>query len=108
VLTFTLDNGYISEQAKANIRRITSDLGVEHIFGETPHMREIFAESLRRFSNVCNGCFKTIYTLALKLARERGIPCIVTGLSRGQFFETRVAELFQNGVFEPDEIDRQI
>ncbi|MDE1147117.1 MAG: amino acid adenylation domain-containing protein [Azospirillaceae bacterium] len=108
VLAFTLDNGYLSEQAKDNIRRVVGALGVDHVFGETPFMRDIFAESLRRNSNVCNGCFKTIYTIAINLAKERGIPCIVTGLSRGQLFETRLAELYQNNVFDPDTIDRMV
>ena len=71
-------------------------------------MNRIFADSLERYSNVCNGCFKTIYTMSLNLARERGIGFIVTGLSRGQIFETRLADLFANGVFDPDEIDRTI
>ena len=44
-------------------------LGVRHEMASTPAMNEIFADSLRRFSNVCNGCFKTIYTLAIKRAR---------------------------------------
>ena len=92
VLTFTLDNGYISESAKANIRRVVNVLGVDHLFGETPAMNEIFVDSLKRYSNVCNGCFKTIYTLSTKVAYEKKIPFIVTGLSRGQFFETRLTE----------------
>ena len=92
VLAFTLDNGYISEAAKANIRRVVNDLQVDHIFGETPAMNEIFVDSLQKHSNVCNGCFKTIYTLSTKVAFEKKIPFIVTGLSRGQFFETRLTE----------------
>ncbi|MRH99216.1 amino acid adenylation domain-containing protein [Kriegella sp. EG-1] len=92
VLTFTLDNGYISDQAKANITRITEKLGVDHIYGETPHMNKIFVDSLHRHKNVCNGCFKTIYTLSTKVALENNIPFVVTGLSRGQFFETRLSE----------------
>ncbi|NNE45365.1 MAG: amino acid adenylation domain-containing protein [Rhodothermales bacterium] len=101
VLAFTLDNGYISEGAKDNIRRVTVALGVDHIFGQTPAMNAIFVDSLQRFSNVCNGCFKTIYTLALQEARTRRIPLIVTGLSRGQFFETRLTE----SLFLDDDID---
>ena len=108
VLVFSLDNGYISEGAKQNIRRAVDDLGLELVFGSTPAMNRIFADSLARYSNVCNGCFKTIYTMSLNLARERGIGFIVTGLSRGQIFETRLADLFANGVFDPDEIDRTI
>ena len=108
VLVFSLDNGYISDGAKQNIRRVVDDLGLELVFGSTPAMNRIFADSLERYSNVCNGCFKTIYTMSLNLARERGIGFIVTGLSRGQIFETRLADLFANGVFDPDEIDRTI
>jgi hypothetical protein len=109
VLTFTLANGYISDEAKTNIRRVTDELGVDHIFGETPAMKAIFADSLERFSNVCNGCFKTIYTLALKEAQNRNIPIIVTGLSRGQFFETRLTEdLFLGDGVDVDRIDEVV
>ena len=97
VYAFTFDNGYISEQAKDNIRRVVAALGVEHEFATTPAMNAIFRDSLMRFSNVCNGCFKTIYTLSMNRARELGIPIIVTGLSRGQFFETRLTpDLFRD------------
>ena len=105
-LTFTLDNGFISEEAKANIRRLVNGLGVDHHWGSTPYMNEIFVDSLKRFSNVCNGCFKTIYTLATNFARERGIGYIVTGLSRGQFFETRLTEeVFKRDDYDPTRLD---
>lgn len=113
VFAFTLDNGYISEQAKDNIRRVVETLNVDHQFGTTPAMNDIFVDSLNRHCNVCNGCFKTIYTLSMKLAYELGIPCIVTGLSRGQFFETRLTEewfteLFGQSEFDVDQIDETI
>ncbi len=106
VLAYTLDNGYISEEAKANIRRVVEHLGVDHIFGETPAMNAIFVDSLKTYSNVCNGCFKTLYTLSTKIAYEKNIPYIVTGLSRGQFFETRLTEeLFWKNEVDIDGID---
>ncbi len=109
VLTFTLDNGYISEEAKANIRGVVKKLNVEHIFGSTPAMNEIFVDSLQRHSNVCHGCFKTVYTLSLKLAKEKKIPMIVTGLSRGQLFETRLPEeVFTDTEYDVDRIDQTI
>ncbi|MEW4924164.1 amino acid adenylation domain-containing protein [Algibacter sp. 2305UL17-15] len=109
VLAFTLDNGYISEQAKANVDRIVSQLGVDHIYGETNHMNDIFVDSLKRHQNVCNGCFKTIYTLSTKIAMEKQIPFIVTGLSRGQFFETRLTEeLFWEDDLDVKKIDDTI
>jgi amino acid adenylation domain-containing protein len=105
-LVFNLDNGFISEAAKTNIRRVVQALGVDLVVGGTPHMNEIFVDSLKRFANVCNGCFKTIYTLATNLAHEKGIRYIFTGLSRGQFFETRLtAELFQRKDFDVAKLD---
>ena len=107
-LVFHLDNGYISDQAKANIRRVVDMLGLELITGSTPAMPAIFADSLRRFSNVCNGCFKTLYSLATTEAHARGIPLVITGLSRGQLFETRLADLYRRGVIDRQAIDDTI
>jgi amino acid adenylation domain-containing protein/non-ribosomal peptide synthase protein (TIGR01720 family) len=104
-LVFSLDNGYISDQAKGNIKRVVDSLGVDHIFGTTPHMPEIFSDSLNRFSNVCNGCFKVIYTLAFQLARQKSIRYILTGLSRGQIFETRLEPLLRGEVYDISKID---
>lgn len=107
-LVFTLDNGYLSKQTRANILRVVNHLGVDHVFGSTPHMNAIFVDSLQRFSNVCDGCFKTIYTLSIKLAREEEIGYIVTGLSRGQLFETRLADMYEQRIYDRDEIDSAV
>jgi amino acid adenylation domain-containing protein len=109
IYAFTLDNGYISEEAKANIRRVVAALGVEHEFATTPAMNAIFRDSLERFSNVCNGCFKALYTLSVTRARELSIPVIVTGLSRGQLFETRLSEhVFRSGRCGAAEVDAAV
>ncbi|MEM7352172.1 MAG: amino acid adenylation domain-containing protein, partial [Acidobacteriota bacterium] len=109
VLAFTLDNGFISEQAKTNILRVVQALGVDHVFGSTPAMNRIFADSLERHANVCQGCFKTIYTLSTQLAQQKGIPFIVTGLSRGQLFETRLTEdLFSGPDLDSERIDQMV
>lgn len=107
-LVFTLDNGFISEGAQANMRRACDDLGLELVAATSPGMNAMFADSLSTFSNVCQGCFKTIYTLALNLAAERGIDTVVTGLSRGQIFETRLADLFRIGITDPSDVDSAI
>jgi amino acid adenylation domain-containing protein len=109
VAAMTLDNGFISEEAKANVRRVVEDLGVPHRFVTTEHMAEVFRDSLERYSNVCNGCYKTIYTLGVNVAHELGAPVIVTGLSRGQLFETRlIPAQFAHGRFDPDAIDAAV
>ena len=109
ILSMTLDNGYISEGAKQNISRSVNQLGVEHRFLTTQHMAEIFADSLSRHSSVCYGCFKTIYTMAVDLADLEGIPSIVTGLSRGQLFETRLTkQLLELSKDNPNLIDQEV
>ncbi len=109
VHALTLDNGFISDGAKQNVERTVADLGITHEFATTAAMNEIFRDSLDRYSNVCQGCYKTIYTLAVARAHEMGIPVIVTGLSRGQFFETRlVPHQFEEGRFDPDLIDETV
>ncbi len=109
VLALTLDNGFISEGAKENARRSAADLGIDHEFMTTPAMNEIFRDSLERFSNVCNGCYKAIYTLATNRAVEEGAPLIFTGLSRGQLFETRlIPQQFTGDRFDPEAIDRAV
>ncbi len=109
VHALTLDNGYIAEGAKENVRRTVADLGITHEFVTTEAMPAIFRDSLDRYANVCNGCYKTIYTLAVARAHELGIPTVVTGLSRGQFFETRLTPAqFEAGRFDPAAIDATV
>jgi amino acid adenylation domain-containing protein len=108
ILAYTLDPGYLSDEAKDNIRRVTALLGIDHVFGGTPHMNEIFVESLKRHANVCNGCFKTLYTLSMNVAHEKGIPLILTGLSRGQLFETRLSKYYNAPDFESSRLDRAV
>ena len=109
VFAVTLDNGYLADEAIANAKRATKALGVDHEIVTVDGMNEIFRDSLERFSNVCNGCYKAIYTVALAKAEELGIRSIVTGLSRGQFFETRlVPGMFGADRFDPDAIDEMV
>jgi amino acid adenylation domain-containing protein len=109
VLAVTLDNGFVSDGAKANIGRVVSELGIDHRYLQTPAMNAIFVDSLERHSNVCHGCFKTLYTLAVETALQEAIPLIVTGLSRGQFFETRLTPVqFQENRFDVETIDQTV
>jgi amino acid adenylation domain-containing protein len=107
-LGFSFDNGYISEEAKANMRRVTDQLNLDLVVEQTPAMPAIFVDSLKRHSNVCNGCFKAIYTLSMNVARKHNIKYIFTGLSRGQLFETRLGFLFQNRVLDIEKMDQAI
>jgi amino acid adenylation domain-containing protein len=108
VITFTFDNGYISDTAFENIERITSELGVEHVTGRVGAMPAVFAESLRNESTVCTGCFRGLTAVSTQLAQDRRIPIVVTGLSRGQIVDTKVRPLLQAGITDVAEIDRRL
>lgn len=108
VLTFTFDNGFISPRALQNIERVTGELGVEHVTGRAEAMPDVLRESLERTSSVCPGCFKGLLSLSLDLACERGVPAIVTGLSRGQILEERLHWFHERNIFDPAEIERQL
>jgi len=108
VQTFTFDNGYISDTAFENIRRITGELGVEHVNGRVAGMHTVFSESLRNDSTVCSGCFRGLTAVSTRLAQERGIGMVLTGLSRGQIAETKLKPLLEAGIADVAEIDRRL
>lgn len=108
VLTFTFDNGFISKGAFQNIERVTRQLGVEHVRMDSARMKEVFAESLKVDKTVCTGCFRGLTAISTQLATERGINVVVTGLSRGQVFETKLKQFFDAGIFDTGEIERQL
>jgi amino acid adenylation domain-containing protein len=108
VFAYTFDNGYLYDGAKENIKRTVAALGIDHAFGTAADCKAILADSLARYSNVCNSCFKAVLTYGMREAKRRGIDRIVTGLSRGQLFETRLAELFNEGVFDEEAIDAAV
>ena len=108
VLAFTFDNGFISKTAFKNIENVVNELKIDNIIVTAENMNQIFVENLKEESNVCNSCFKTLLTLSTKLAYEKGIKYIVTGLSRGQIYETRLSTLFREGIFDPEEIDKAV
>jgi amino acid adenylation domain-containing protein len=108
VLAFTFDNGYISGAAFENMKRITSLLKVELVVSRAEHMNQVFVESLKSNRNVCHGCWHALNTTAIKLAHDRGINMIISGLSRGQIYDMRLEGLFRAGIFNEKEIEEKL
>lgn len=108
VLTFTFDNGYISDAAFENIKKTTAGLNVENIIYKIDNMDKVFVESLVSDHTVCSGCFKAVTAISTKIALERGINVVITGLSRGQIYETKLEGLFRKNIFEVEEIEKQL
>jgi len=108
VLAYTFDNGYISPVAFDNMRRATDMLGVDLMIGTAKEINKIFIDSLLTEANVCNGCFKSINTLALQTAWDHGAKFVINGLSRGQIFDINVHGLFKLGIFDEQEIQSRL
>ncbi|WP_037731994.1 condensation domain-containing protein [Streptomyces megasporus] len=108
VMTFTFDNGFISRTALENVEAITGALGIEHVTMTRADQNRVFVRSLQQHKSVCNGCFRSLLDLSARLAHERGIPSVVTGLSRGQIIDERLLWFYRNGEFAPERIERQL
>lgn len=96
VLSFTLDNGFISPTAFRNIANVVSRLGVDHITYRPSHrfMKDMFRfssvediynpKTMIRISANCNSCISIVNITAQKMAMEKGIPVILAGFTLGQ------------------------
>jgi hypothetical protein len=96
VLSFTLDNGFISDQARENIQRVVDHIGVDHVTVR-PSMRvyreiikaatcgSVYREqTLTRISAGCNSCISLVNMTALRFALEKRVPVILAGFTLGQ------------------------
>lgn len=96
ILSFTLDNGFISPTAFKNIEKVVNKLGVDQITFRPSYkfMRELFRissletiynpKTLIRISANCNSCISIVNITALKYALEKDIPFILSGFTLGQ------------------------
>lgn len=98
VLAFTLDNGFITGQAKRNIEAVVDKLGVDHIFlrPKKKFMTRVYTEAMfgslnegrgmyeTRISDTCLSCITLINTQAAKLALKFNIKMIFAGFTAGQ------------------------
>ncbi len=96
ILSFTLDNGFISPTAFKNIEKVVSRLGVDQITYRPSYkfitrlfrlssLENIYNPStLTRISANCNSCISIVNITALKYAHEKEIPFILAGFTLGQ------------------------
>ncbi|MEJ7599831.1 MAG: hypothetical protein WKG01_18140 [Kofleriaceae bacterium] len=100
VLAITFDNGYIPRACFDNIERVCGELGVESLVLSLhkPVMDRVFKLSLAADADVCTGCYRALSARGTETAIERGIPVVMTGLSRGQIVETKLDALLRDGV----------
>jgi tRNA(Ile)-lysidine synthase TilS/MesJ len=98
VLAFTLDNGFITEQSKANITKIVDRLHVDHLFFKPARqfMTRMYRQAIlgdlneprgnyyTRISDVCLSCITVVNVHAARLALQNRAPMIFAGFTPGQ------------------------
>jgi hypothetical protein len=96
VLALTFDNGFISEQAFANIRTMSEKLGCDSLIFKADFglLRKVFdnainkemysPKTLERASTICTSCIGLAKFIFLKIALEKRIPLMAWGWTPGQ------------------------
>lgn len=96
VLSFTLDNGFLSQGAQDNINRVVDSLGVDQITVRPSAkffrsvitasvLNDIYSDrTLTRISSGCHSCISLVNITAMKFAIEKEIPFILSGFTLGQ------------------------
>ena len=96
-LAVTIDNGFLSDQARLNGLAVTAALGVDLVtFRPAPaFMNRLYRESatrddlhapaaIKRASATCSSCIQLVNTQMIRIALERGAPLIAGGYIGGQ------------------------
>lgn len=107
VLAVTVDNGFLSSHTHTNIRNVCAALQVDLEVVKPRHINKIFVESLQSYSSVCDGCFRAVNAVGSRMAIEKGIPVVVTALSRGQIY-TKLTNFLLRHEFDFERIEREL
>jgi tRNA(Ile)-lysidine synthase TilS/MesJ len=117
----SIDNGFVSEQARKNICNVVENLGVDHIFLKPRYdvmarifrhcaVDDIFApKALEKASSICTACMAVVKYSTLRLAMEKDIPLIAYGWSPGQapvsssiiHNNARMVQYMQRSLYDP-------
>jgi tRNA(Ile)-lysidine synthase TilS/MesJ len=121
VLAVSIDNGFVSGQAYKNIRAVTENLGVDHIFFKPRFdiLAKIFRycadkdiyppKALERASSICTSCMAIVKYSTLRIAVEKNIPFIAYGWPPGQAPVTSsiiknnpgIVKMMQKSLYDP-------
>jgi len=81
VLTFTRDNGFLSDESKARIEQLVKVFSVPHFYYQNPMAVELAGIFMRKTGNFCTPCELGTFNPNIVVAREYDIPLIVLGSS---------------------------
>lgn len=108
---FTMNNGFLSEEAKQNIDRIIRELEVEHEYIEFDPtlLKRFYAYSVKKWLVPCVACSYIGYAAMINFASKIDAGMIVHGRSPEQMFrlygEDVFSELVEAGLTPREELD---
>ena len=94
-LAVSLDNGFLSNPAKDNIRNALANCNADHIFYtiNRENSNELFKTFLRRTGDFCNACMRGInYAIEISL-KSFNIPVVIRGSGRRVQYVSQIKEL---------------
>lgn len=108
VFAFIFDNGYISKVAYENIKNAVNECNVDYIIANYKDMDDIFRAGIQKNGSVCEGCYKVLRTLSTTMAYQKNIRYVISGLSRGQIFDTKLYDIMKQNVTTVEEIEQKM
>ena len=106
ILAITVDNSFVAEQTRQNIRKVVEELCIDHfyfkprfdvlskIFSYCAHHNIYPTKAIERASEICTSCMGIIKYNAIRFALEKNISMIAFGWSPGQ--ATIAASIIKN------------
>lgn len=89
VLAFTYNNGFCTDYGTNNIKNVLEQINVDYQTF-TPNYQTfqyLNFESVKYAKHFCAVCFHQMHYYSLLTAKEKGIPLIINGRSRGQVLQ---------------------
>jgi hypothetical protein len=98
-LCVTFDNGFLTEQARTNIRNALDATGADHLFYSInrDHLLGLYRQCLVRSGEFCFVCMRGIAVATGRAAAAFNVPLIVNGSGRRVAYLSMAPEVFQSG-----------
>jgi len=83
-LVVTVDNAFLNPQAKNNLSKVVSQLGIERVYCNPDIPKSLYRNFLLKTGVFCNVCVYRILINVAKIAYENNIKLVVFGMSKRQ------------------------
>jgi len=113
VLTYTYDNGFLSDLARENIERSVKKMGVDHIWYSISNVKiyQLYKRALTASGEICGVCGVAIERSMIKVSEQYQIPLILLGHSPAEDNSFTAEPLYDpnrlKAILKSDEIKKE-